>query len=97
MREKPQTPAQRVANPVWLREQIKQLIKSCDENIAEDLRMAERTSGDVSERYGASATSTRHWKRRLQLILEGKTFAEEVAENIERRPRRIFSRKVGSP
>lgn len=97
MKEKHQTAAQRVANPVWLRGQIRQLIERCTADIAEYLKMADQTNGDVSDRYRASATSTRHWKRQLELILEGKTLAEEVAENLTRRPRRIFDRKAKSP
>ncbi len=71
-----QTPAQRIANPVWLRGQIQELIRSCADNIKDDLKLADQTYGDVSAQYHASVKSHRHWKRQLERILQGKTSAE---------------------
>lgn len=84
MKEKRQTSAQRVTNPVWLREQIQQLIKDCGNNIKEDLELADQTHGDTSQGYRASVSSTRHWKSQLERILRGKTFTEELRESVKR-------------
>lgn len=78
MREKQQTAAQRLANPVWLRGQIRELIKSCDANIKEDSKLASQTIGDVSAQYRASAASHRYWKRQLESILQGKAATEDL-------------------
>jgi len=79
---KPQTKAQRLANPVWLRRQIAELVADCDDSIKEDLAMAKQTSGDVSTSYNASVQIHRHWKKQLERILAGKTSADELAETL---------------
>ena len=84
VKDKHQTPAQRVANPVWLRDQIRKLVKDCDSNIKEDLARADQTYGDLSQGYRASVSSTRHWKRQLERILRGKTFMEAITEDLAR-------------
>lgn len=84
MKEKRQTPAQRVTNPVWLRDQIQQLIKDCGNNIKTDLELAGQTYGDTSQGYRASVSSTRHLKSQLERILRGKTFTEELRESVKR-------------
>ena len=83
--EKLQTPAQRVSNPVWLREQISGLIESCDDNIAEDQALADKER-DSAKRdcYLERVDSHKHWKRQLERVLRGKTFMEEVTENLKR-------------
>lgn len=79
--DKSQTPAQRVTNPVWLRAQIRSLIKSCEENIAEDRALADKERDDVKrKRYLERIASDQHWKRELERILHGKTFAEMIRE-----------------
>lgn len=69
--DKPQSNAQRLANPVWLRQQIRLLVESCSVHIKDDLANASRTCGDVSDRYRASAESHHHWKQQLERILQG--------------------------
>ncbi len=77
---KNQTTAQRVTNPVWLRQQITQLVTDCDENIAEDQELADKERDDVRRgRYLASVGCHRHWKRQLERILAGKTSTEALA------------------
>lgn len=78
MKEKAQTIAQRLANPVWLRAQIRELIKSCDANIKEDQKRARATYGETSARYSAGVESHRHWKRQLERVLQGTTASESV-------------------
>jgi hypothetical protein len=77
VKEKKQSTAQRLANPVWLRGQIRELIKSCDANIKEDLKRADQTYDDMSARYRASVESHRYWKRQLERVLQGKS-SEDV-------------------
>jgi hypothetical protein len=84
VKEKRQTIAQRLSNPVWLRAQLRELIQSCDEHITEDWKLAQQTSGDVSARYLASVQSHRYWKRQLERVLRGNTFAEDLEENLAR-------------
>ena len=80
--EKLQTPAQRVSNPVWLREQISGLIESCDDNIAEDQELADKARDDNKRGlYLERVDSHKHWKRQLERVLRGKTFMEEIIEN----------------
>lgn len=80
---KRQTTAQRVANPVWLRDQIGQLVQDCDENIADDAEQA-RCAGSIVQRdkYLARVESHRHWKHQLERVLRGRTFAEELAAEL---------------
>jgi hypothetical protein len=79
---KKQTKAQRLANPVWLRQQIAELVADCDDSIKEDLAMAAQTSGDVSTSYSASVRIHRHWKKQLERILAGKTSADAHADTL---------------
>ena len=83
MKEKSQTPAQRVANPVWLREQIAKLVADCEENITEDQARADKERDDDRRaRYAASVDCHRHWKRQLERILIGKTVIEDLADTL---------------
>lgn len=82
MKEKQQTDAQRVANPVWLRDQLQRLITSCDEHIKDDLADNERDSVRRA-RYEASIDCSRHYRRQLERILAGKTAAEDLAKLID--------------
>lgn len=80
---KNQTPAQRVANPVWLREQIAQIVAECDENIEEDRALAAKERDEERRaRYEASIDCHRHWKKQLQRILAGKTSNEGLADTL---------------
>lgn len=72
--DKLQTPAQRIANAVWLRDQLAQLITRCEENIADDQALADK---ELSVVHLVRVASHRHWKRQLERILRGKTFTEE--------------------
>jgi hypothetical protein len=82
VKEKRQTPAQRVANPVWLRDQITQLVKDCNENIAIDQKLADKARDDKRDMYLARVESHRYWKRTLERILHGRTFAEELRDTV---------------
>ena len=80
--DKPQTPAQRVTNPVWLREQIGALIERCNDDIAEDQALADKERDDTKRgRHLERVDSHKHWKRQLERILGGKTFMEEIIED----------------
>lgn len=81
MTTKAQTPAQRVTNPVWLRQQIATLVAHCEGHIAEDQTLAAKERDDVKRaRYEASIASDRHWKRHLEGILAGKTPTETLIQ-----------------
>lgn len=83
MTTKAQTPAQRITNPVWLRQQIATLVADCDENITEDLALAAKEHDDAKRaRYEASVDCHRHWKRQLERILSGKTSIEDLADTL---------------
>jgi hypothetical protein len=92
VKEKQQTPAQRLANPVWLRAQIKDLIHNCDMHIKEDLKLAAQTYDDVSAQYRASVVSHRHWKRQLERVLRGETLTEKLIQSWEK-----LTSKEGQP
>lgn len=78
---KNQTPSQRVANPVWLRQQIAKLITECDETIAEDRALLAKERDDQRRaRYEASVDCHRYWKKQLERILTGKTDVEALAD-----------------
>ena len=84
MRDKHQTPAQRVANPVWLREQIGKLIQDCDDNIKEDQKLADKERDDRRQDiYLARVESDRHWKSKLERILRGKTLTEDLRDAVK--------------
>jgi hypothetical protein len=83
VKEKQQTPAQRVANPVWLRSQIARLVADCDNNIAEDQRLADNSRDISRARYLARVDSYRHWKQQLQCILRGKTANEDLRDFLQ--------------
>ena len=76
MRQKHQSSAQRVANPVWLRDQIKRLITDCADNIKEAQARADRAPSDEIANFLARVEIHRHWKRQLERVLRGKTNAE---------------------
>ena len=83
MTTKTQTPAQRITNPVWLRQQIATLVTECDENITEDQALAAKERDDARRaRYEASVDCHRHWKRQLERILVGKTSIEDLADTL---------------
>lgn len=83
MRDKYQTPAQRVANPVWLRAQIRKLIKECDFHIEEDQALADKARDDAGDRYLERVESHRHWKKHLARILRGKTASEDLRDFLQ--------------
>lgn len=79
MKQKPQSPAQRVANPVWLRAQIQEVIDECNSNIEEDQELAYKACDDTKcERYLERVASHWHWKCRLERILRGTTSTEDL-------------------
>lgn len=81
--EKPQTLGQRLSNPVWLREQLRELLTDCDENIIEDQERAAKMRDDVMRaRYEASVDCYRHFRKQLCRILVGKTAMESIADTI---------------
>ena len=83
MRDKLQTPAQRVTNPVWLRQQITKLVADCEENITEDQELAAKERDESRRaRYEASVDCHRHWRRQLERILTGKTSTEDLADTM---------------
>lgn len=83
MTTKNQTPAQRVTNPVWLRQQIAELVVDCEETIAEDQALVAKERDDVRRaRYAASVDCHRHWKKQLERILAGKTDVEALADTL---------------
>jgi hypothetical protein len=80
---KSQTTAQRIANPVWLRQQITGLIADCAENITEDQALAAKERDDVKRaRFLASVDCHRHWKKQLERVLTGKTSIEALADTL---------------
>lgn len=83
MKQKHQTPAQRVANPVWLRDQIGKLVRDCDNNIAEDQRLADHSRDTSRDRYLARVEGCRHWKHQLERILRGKTVNEDLRDFLQ--------------
>lgn len=83
MKEKVQTPAQRVANAEWLRVQIRQLIQECTSNIREDQKLADKAiDSHLRDRAHARVESDSHWKRQLERILSGKTSQEALHERL---------------
>jgi hypothetical protein len=83
MTTKNQTPAQRITNPVWLRQQITTLVAKCAESIAEYQALAYKERDDVRRaRYLTSVDCHRHWKREFERILAGKTSIEALADTL---------------
>lgn len=81
--EKPKPAPNRVSNPVWLREQLRELIEHCDDNIIEDQERAEKMHDDVMRaRYEASVDCHRHFRKQLSRILVGKTAMESITDTI---------------
>lgn len=79
MSEKPQSHAQRVTNPVWLRKQLEQLVKECDSAIEQEQSFVELArTAEESAQFSARVSSHRHWKRQLERVLRGKTSAEDL-------------------
>jgi hypothetical protein len=68
------TPAQRITNAVWLREQLRQVISECDDCITTNNDLV-RTSPHEGERLVAitKVYSTERWKRHLERVLRGET------------------------
>lgn len=83
MKQKHQTPAQRVANPVWLRDQIKRLITDCVNNITEDQDRADRAPFHETAKFLARVECHRHWKQQLERVLRGRTVAEAWMELLD--------------
>lgn len=79
---KHQTPAQRIANAVWLREQIEARVKETVALIREDQSLAEHAGPEETDRYLGRIESHRYWKRQLERILRGRTIADELSEGI---------------
>lgn len=85
MSEKPQSHAQRVTNPVWLRKQLERLVQECDSWIELDQSFVELArTAEEREQFLARVSSHRHWKRQLERVLHGKTHVDELAEGIEK-------------
>ena len=83
MNTKNQTPAQRITNPVWLRQQITKLVAACEENLTEDQALANKERDDVRRaRYLASVDCYQHCKQQLERILTGKTALEDLADTL---------------
>ena len=83
MTTKNQTPAQRITNPVWIRQQITKLVAACEENITEDQELANKAPDDVRRaRYLASVDCYQHCKQQLERILTGKTALEDLADTL---------------
>lgn len=81
---KPQTPMQRVANPVWLRAQLGELIADCAENITADLDQVCRERDDVRRaRLHERIESHRHWQLTFERILRGETLSEAIAKIVD--------------
>ena len=86
MREKLQTPAQRVTNPVWLRDQIGKFVQDCDANVTEDQQLADKERDDRRRAiYLERVESHQHWKHQLERVLRGKTLVEESAVALARK------------
>jgi len=83
MDTKNQTPAQRITNPVWLRQQITKLVAACEENLTEDQGLADKERDDIKRaRYLASVDCYHHCKQQLERILTGKTALEDLADTL---------------
>jgi len=82
VREKTQTPAQRVTSAEWLRSQLRRLIKECSFNIGEDQALANEARGSSRDKYLERVESHRHWKRQLERVLSGKTSNEALRESL---------------
>lgn len=84
VRDKHQTPSQRITNAMWLRSQITALVTSCDENIAEDQELADKARDSAKrDMYQERVASHQHWKRQLERILTGKTFTEDLRDAVK--------------
>ncbi len=82
---KRQTPAQRIANPVWLRGEIAGLIEDCAAHIEEDQELADKAcEDDTSGWFLARVSVHHHWKRQLERILRGKTSTEDLQAFLKR-------------
>lgn len=82
--ESPKAAPNRLTNPVWLREQLRELLADCDDNILEDQDRAEKMRDDVMRaRYEASIDCFRHFRKQFSRILVGKTAFEAIADTIK--------------
>ena len=70
--EKTLTPAQRRSSPVWLRQQLADCIRRCDDDIAKNLKRATREQNPALRvNYRVRADCHRTSKRQLERILAG--------------------------
>jgi len=81
------TSGQRLSNPAWLRDQLREMLKDCDDNIIEDEDRAQKARDEVMRaRYEASADCQRHFRKQISRILVGKTAFEALADFIKGQP-----------
>ena len=73
------TKHQRIANAVWLREQIAQLAKDAESNAKEDASNAKEDSPSERDTHEARAATARHYATELRRILRGLTWEEDFA------------------
>src|ERR1700751_705701 len=80
---KAQTPAQRIANPVWLRNQIQTIVTACESRIREDQALVDAVNANVTivtprvSRALPRIEVHRYWKSQLEAILQGKAPTED--------------------
>jgi hypothetical protein len=83
-RDKPLTANQRVSNAPWIREQLREILSDCDDNIIEDQERAEKARDDVMRaRYEASIDCHKHFRKQISRILVGKTAVEAIADLVQ--------------
>ena len=76
------TPAQRITNPVWLREQIPALIEDCNDSIKRAETLADRAHADEDKRarHLARAEGHLYWREQLWRILRGEEALRQKRE-----------------
>jgi hypothetical protein len=77
-----QSPAQRIANAVWLRMQIQSLANDAAANAKEDAKNAEESGSDERDKYVARADTAKHYASELRRILRGLTWDEDFADRV---------------
>jgi hypothetical protein len=83
-RDKPLTANQRVSNAPWIREQLREILSDCDDNIIEDQERAEKERDDAMRaRYEASIDCHKHFRKQISRILVGKTAIEAIADLVK--------------
>lgn len=76
---KNQTPAQRVTNPVWLRQQIAELVTDCEDTIAEEQALADKERDDGRRAiHRERVESHQYWKKQFERVLSGKTSDDDL-------------------